>query len=461
MRAKSDSDAGSRLITPLQTGRGRSPSLQPPTLSPTDQRDYILDLADPERTASDSAASRRQQKHPATFQCTLCPKRFTRAYNLRSHLRTHTDERPFVCTICGKAFARQHERKRHEGLHYSQSASTDHLPENTTSDVGDDEDVTRDDGAPSKPSDVKALPAEEPASSDEDEPFIFQQEDILPTLSPSFDLCSIPPLGHDGSDYPVPAASDWDGMMTEQMSLPPPPPPMEDPPLTSGIYFIGGDSFGPGVGIPPLPNQDGMPSPANYNAHQFYQPRMSHAYSARQAIPTIYSYNSPTPSTECTHPSQPGISARRGFDMRNDFPGNFGPASDTSSSSESSDSEEEERHRHARHQRRRERKLVQQKRPHLEDIQPTNTNSTILLLPGDPRPSRTLRLGRLHSDSADLAPGKPTGGSDAVNEDITVAGDNASDVGSDGVVKSDLPAVQALLNRWLNSSTSALLLKDD
>ncbi|KAB8606208.1 hypothetical protein FH972_025839 [Carpinus fangiana] len=66
-------------------------------------------------TGTDS--NRRVQKHPATFQCHLCPKRFTRAYNLRSHLRTHTDERPFVCTVCGKAFARQHDRKRHEGLH--------------------------------------------------------------------------------------------------------------------------------------------------------------------------------------------------------------------------------------------------------------------------------------------------------------------------------------------------------
>ncbi|KIX05065.1 uncharacterized protein Z518_05937 [Rhinocladiella mackenziei CBS 650.93] len=81
-------------------------------------RDYILDLADPTRpNASPSGSSTRIQKHPATFQCTLCPKRFTRAYNLRSHLRTHTDERPFVCTVCGKAFARQHDRKRHEGLH--------------------------------------------------------------------------------------------------------------------------------------------------------------------------------------------------------------------------------------------------------------------------------------------------------------------------------------------------------
>lgn len=82
-------------------------------------RDYILDLADPSRpnASPNSGGSSRVQKHPATFQCNLCPKKFTRAYNLRSHLRTHTDERPFVCTVCGKAFARQHDRKRHEGLH--------------------------------------------------------------------------------------------------------------------------------------------------------------------------------------------------------------------------------------------------------------------------------------------------------------------------------------------------------
>ena len=155
MRAKSDSHAGSWASTPSISGRSRSPSLQPqqsvdsdtlapfdnrppPSRSPSpgargrngstgsrprssstasDHRDYLLDLANPERIPSNGADSKRAQKHPATFQCSLCPKRFTRAYNLRSHLRTHTDERPFICTVCHKAFARQHDRKRHEGLH--------------------------------------------------------------------------------------------------------------------------------------------------------------------------------------------------------------------------------------------------------------------------------------------------------------------------------------------------------
>jgi hypothetical protein len=109
--------AGVGSRSPSPSGKGRRHS----STSGIPNRDYILDLADPSRSTStasgETSSSKRTQKHPATFQCSLCPKRFTRAYNLRSHLRTHTDERPFVCNVCGKAFARQHDHKRHEGLH--------------------------------------------------------------------------------------------------------------------------------------------------------------------------------------------------------------------------------------------------------------------------------------------------------------------------------------------------------
>ncbi|KAI8336890.1 hypothetical protein BD560DRAFT_413424 [Blakeslea trispora] len=61
----------------------------------------------------------RRRTHPSQLQCTICFKTFSRPYNLKSHQRTHTKERPYCCTHpnCGWTFARPHDLKRHEFLH--------------------------------------------------------------------------------------------------------------------------------------------------------------------------------------------------------------------------------------------------------------------------------------------------------------------------------------------------------
>ena len=56
-------------------------------------------------------------KPPKIHECNICSKTYTRSYNLESHMRTHTNQRPFTCTSCHTSFARRSDLNRHEGLH--------------------------------------------------------------------------------------------------------------------------------------------------------------------------------------------------------------------------------------------------------------------------------------------------------------------------------------------------------
>ncbi|KAI6045955.1 hypothetical protein EDC04DRAFT_2631189 [Pisolithus marmoratus] len=78
-------------------------------------------------TSATQAASASRRRNEAHFVCPVpgCGSTFTRRFNLRGHLRSHTEERPYVCDYpdCKKGFARQHDCKRHQALHANRSQS--------------------------------------------------------------------------------------------------------------------------------------------------------------------------------------------------------------------------------------------------------------------------------------------------------------------------------------------------
>ncbi|CEJ93395.1 Putative Zinc finger protein 740 [[Torrubiella] hemipterigena] len=70
-----------------------------------------MSYPDPQMQGSPTPTGSKKHK------CPFCQTEFTRHHNLKSHLLTHSQEKPYVCTECQMRFRRLHDLKRHGKLH--------------------------------------------------------------------------------------------------------------------------------------------------------------------------------------------------------------------------------------------------------------------------------------------------------------------------------------------------------